>query len=178
MNGKRQNVKTSKRQNRRTLRSELFGLPAFQRFIVVGILLAGTSLIPTALGQSHLMSPVAGALEYDLWYTIDGGGVMFSTGPPGADFELSGTIAQADAGAVSGGEFELSGGFWFPLPLDDCNSDGWVNLLDYDDFDECLSGPGGGLPLPECNCFDLDGDDDIDLSDIGQFQSAFTGGMK
>lgn len=104
--------------------------------------------------------------------TIDGG-VMRSTG---GEFELSGTIGQPDAGVLSGGEFELSGGFWFRLSLDDCNSDGWVDLLDYDDFDECLSGPYGGLLLPDCNCFDVDGDDDVDLSDIHRFQHAFTGG--
>jgi len=104
--------------------------------------------------------------------TIDGGGAMRSTG---GEFELSGTIGQPDAGVLSGGEFELSGGFWFPLSLDDCNSDGWVNLIDYDDFDGCLSGPNGGLPLPECNCFDLDGDNDVDLSDIREFQKVFNG---
>jgi len=96
----------------------------------------------------------------------------------GGDFELSGTIGQPDAGVMIGGEgeFELSGGFWFEEPPDDCNSDGWVDLIDYDDFDDCLSGPEGGLLLQECNCFDLDGDDDIDLFDIALFQGAFTGG--
>ena len=105
--------------------------------------------------------------------TIDGGGAMRCTG---GEFELSGTIGQADAGVLSGGVFELAGGFWFPLTLDDCNSDGWVDLIDYDDFDACLSGPVGGLPQPECNCFDLDGDSDVDLSDIRQFQRLFTSG--
>ena len=107
--------------------------------------------------------------------TIDGGGAMRSTG---GGFDLSGTIGQPDAGIMlsSDGEFELTGGFWFEEPPDDCNSDGWVNLLDYDDFDDCLSGPDGGLPFPECNCFDLDDDDDVDLSDIRQFQHGFTGG--
>ena len=62
------------------------------------------------------------------------------------------------------------------MALDDCNSDGWVDLIDYDDFDGCLSGPNGGLPLPECNCFDLDSDGDIDLSDVARFQAEFTGG--
>ena len=105
--------------------------------------------------------------------TIDGGGLMRSAG---GDFELSGTIGQPDAGVLSGGEFELSGGFWFPLSLDDCNSDGRVNLIDYDNFDDCLSGPNSELPQPECNCFDLDGDNDVDLSDIRRFQHVFTGG--
>ena len=47
---------------------------------------------------------------YDLtWSTIDGGGQTFSTG---GDFALGGTIGQADAGALQGGEFTLAGGFW------------------------------------------------------------------
>ena len=53
------------------------------------------------------------ANDFDLdWYTIDGGGEMWSMGN---DFELSGTIGQPDAGAVmTGGDFELIGGFWKP----------------------------------------------------------------
>ena len=48
------------------------------------------------------------------WFTIDGGGAMNSTdGQPGG-FELSGTIGQADANPslLTGGDFELTGGFW------------------------------------------------------------------
>jgi hypothetical protein len=108
--------------------------------------------------------------------TIDGGGPGAPGFSTGADFELSGTIGQPDAGILSGGDFELSGGFWFPLALDDCNSDGWVNLVDYDDFEACLCGPNGSLPLPDCNCFDLDGDSDVDLSDVARFLAEFTGG--
>jgi hypothetical protein len=107
--------------------------------------------------------------------TVDGGGVMFSTG---GSFELSGTIGQPDAGVMlsTDGTFELTGGFWFEEPPDDCNSDGCVDLIDYADFEGCLTGPGGELPLPQCICFDIDGDNDIDLSDIVEFQSGFTGG--
>ncbi|HOX26147.1 MAG TPA: FlgD immunoglobulin-like domain containing protein [Candidatus Krumholzibacteria bacterium] len=47
---------------------------------------------------------------YDLsWSTIDGGGGTPSTG--GA-YSLGGTIGQPDAGATSGGSYELQGGFW------------------------------------------------------------------
>jgi hypothetical protein len=118
---------------------------------------------------------VAAADEFEIARsTIDGGVVMRSTG--GA-FELSGTIGQPDAGKITSGdgEFELTGGFWFEEPPDDCNSDGWIDLVDYDDFGECLSGPDGGLPFPPCNCFDLDSDNDVDLSDIRWFQQAFNG---
>jgi len=43
------------------------------------------------------------------WSTVDGGGVINTTG--GA-FALSGTIGQPDAGDMSGGNFVLRGGFW------------------------------------------------------------------
>lgn len=48
---------------------------------------------------------------YDLnWYTIDGGGAMFSSS---GGYELSGTIGQPDAGQpMTGGEYTLTGGFW------------------------------------------------------------------
>ena len=105
--------------------------------------------------------------------TIDGGGVILSTG---GDFELSGTIGQPDAGTMAGGDFSLSGGFWFPEPPGDCNSTGNVNLLDYDDLEVCLSGPYAGLLATECNCFDIDNDSDVDLSDISRFQVSFTDG--
>ena len=42
------------------------------------------------------------------WWTVDsGGGTSSSSG-----YSLSGTIGQADAGAMSGGNYSLAGGFW------------------------------------------------------------------
>ena len=42
------------------------------------------------------------------WWTVDsGGGTSTGTG-----YSLSGTIGQADAGAMSGGNYSLAGGFW------------------------------------------------------------------
>ncbi len=47
---------------------------------------------------------------YDLtWSTIDSGGATFSTG---GSYSLGGTIGQADAGSMSGGTYQLAGGFW------------------------------------------------------------------
>lgn len=45
------------------------------------------------------------------WWTIDGGGEMWTAG---GEFELSGTIGQPDANVtvMTGGDFELAGGFW------------------------------------------------------------------
>ncbi len=110
---------------------------------------------------------------YDLtWHTIDGGGAMRSTG---GDFELSGTIGQPDAGAMSGGNFTLTGGFWFEVVPSDCNEDGVVNLFDYDTFQTCLTGPGGGPPPAGCECYDFDADGKITLLDFATVQAMFNG---
>jgi hypothetical protein len=132
-----------------------------------------TPVFAGALGAFSAVSTVGQDFQLSR-ITVDGGGVVSSTG---GDFELSGTVGQPDAGVLSGGVFELYGGFWFPLALDDCNSDGVVNLYDYDDFDGCVSGPCAGLSFPQCSCFDLDGDYDVDLVDVGRFQAEFTGGL-
>ena len=48
--------------------------------------------------------------DYEIgWSTIDGGGGT-SNGEP---YSLSGTIGQPDAGRMAGGEYDLTGGFWF-----------------------------------------------------------------
>ncbi len=104
-------------------------------------------------------------------WTVDGGGVMHSAG---GEYEVSGTIGQADAGTLAGGPFELSGGFWFALTPADCNDDGTANLLDHQSFEQCLSGPAGGVPAG-CACFDVDGSGTIDLRDFAVAQSHFHG---
>ena len=73
---------------------------------------------------------IAGAGEFEVsWSTIDAGGAQSCMG--GA-FELSGTIGQTDAGELAGGEFTLTGGFWFPVVPGDANADGGVDLSDLD----------------------------------------------
>jgi len=104
--------------------------------------------------------------------TIDGGGAMESAG---GDFSLSGTIGQPDAGVMAGGEFQLTGGFWFETPPGDCNATGLVDLLDYFDFDVevCITGPTGGI-VPGCECFDVDRSGSVNLRDFGIIQASFT----
>ncbi|MEK6677465.1 MAG: hypothetical protein AABZ47_17660 [Planctomycetota bacterium] len=104
-------------------------------------------------------------------FTVDGGGAMFCMG---RTLELSGTAGQPDAGVMTGGSFTLFGGFWFPATRGDCNIDGGVNLFDYGDFQECLTGPGASTPTPACGCYDLDRDQDVDLADVAEFQKVFT----
>ena len=57
----------------------------------------------------------------------------------------------------------------------DCNATGIADLFDHSDFADCLSGPSGGLLMPDCNCFDIDGDGDGDLFDAALIQESFTG---
>jgi hypothetical protein len=111
------------------------------------------------------------------WFTIDGGGGFASTG--GA-FELSGTIAQPDAGVMTGGPFLLEGGFWpgaFPVISSvpgDCDGDGDIDLADYLCFAACFEGPETSVS-PDCGDFDYDQDTDVDLFDLAEFQVLFTG---
>ena len=104
--------------------------------------------------------------------SIDGGGAMHSAG---GGFVLSGTIGQPDAGAVSGGDFTLTGGFWFAVVPGDMDEDGGITLGDFELFTGCVSGEQSDIPRPECGSFDFDGDDDVDLRDFSEFQSRFDG---
>jgi len=121
--------------------------------------------------MATMVAGISMAQDYEIVRsTMDGGGVMCSTG---GGFELSGTIGQPDAGPASGmmgGSFTLTGGFWFPLVPGDCNSDGGVNLLDYSDFETCVFGPQAGIVVSKCFCFDSNGDDRIEIRDYGSFQ--------
>ena len=75
---------------------------------ILSMLAVAALTLPVAILEAE---PTTGDFEID-WWTVDAGGMMSSTG---VDFELSGTIGQPDANTVvlSGGDFELTGGFWF-----------------------------------------------------------------
>ena len=105
------------------------------------------------------------------WWTVDGGGATFSTG---GDFSLGGTIGQHDAGAMTGGSFELVGGFW-PVggasggpPCNPCdtNCDGSIDLTDVEPFIALLL--EGGKPCSAC-AGDTTGDGSVDLTDVEGF---------
>ncbi len=110
------------------------------------------------------------AQEFEITrHTIDSGGAMRSTG---GDFELSGTIGQPDAGVLTGGDLQLTGGFWFALTPTDCNEDGAADLLDHYAFTECLAGPDA--PVPEgCECFDTDRSGTLDMQDFAVVQAQY-----
>lgn len=129
------------------------------------------------------------------WYTIDGGGALSSGG---GNLELSGTIGQPDASALSaltGGSFELTGGFW-AVTLPSCtafvpadfNRDCVVDSQDLVLFQACTTGPlvpydasnlsPGCTLTPDGNSHiaaDFDGDGSVDQKDFGVFQRCYSG---
>jgi len=108
-------------------------------------------------------------------FTIDGGGVMRSTSDDGL-LALSGTIGQPDAGEImTGGEFTLTGGFWFESPSGDCNVNGFVDLADHAAFVDCMTTPEDIGPDLGCECHDVDGNQRIDLADFAENQRVFIG---
>ncbi len=56
-----------------------------------------------------LLATHVSAQSYSIdWFTVDGGGGTST----GGVYSVSGTIGQPDAGAMSGGNYTLAGGFW------------------------------------------------------------------
>ncbi len=112
--------------------------------------------------------------DYDLsWWTVDGGGGMWSSG---GDYEVSGTIGQADAGVVmSGGDYQVVGGFWLaavPSCLGDCNCDGVIDFDDINALVAALSNPAGMCFFPN---IDINADGAVDFDDINGFVAILSG---
>jgi len=122
----------------------------------------------------------AGALDFEVdWWTLDGGGIMWSTA---GNFELSGTLGQADAGpAMTSPRFELVGGFWAGLrerARGDLNCDGLVNTFDIDPFVLALTDNAAyAVAFPECDYMlaDCNGDGAVNAFDIDPFVLLLTG---
>ena len=109
------------------------------------------------------------------WYTIDGGGQTFSTG---GTFEVGGTLGQPDAQTspvMSGGGFELTGGFW-PVTtvcycLGDMNHDGKKDGRDIQVFIDCA------LLGEYCSCADMNAASGFDLNDVPLFVAGLLSGQ-
>jgi len=76
-------------------------------------------------------------------------------------------------GGYGGGQFRND--TWeFGSFTGDVDDDGDVDWSDHAIFADCLSGPGGSIPMG-CDDSDLSADGDVDLADIGEFQTSFCG---
>ncbi len=102
-------------------------------------------------------------------HSIDGGGIMRSSS---GNIEMSATIGQLDAGVLSGGGIELTGGFWFRVSPMDCDENGSVGFGDYQRFLDCVTGPVPPV-LEDCRCCDANASNTVDLLDWGIFQREF-----
>jgi hypothetical protein len=113
-----------------------------------------------ALAAATLVAVPSALARYEVrWYTIDGGGDMWTAG---GNFELSGTIGQPDSGLMAGGDFALAGGFWFEFCFGDLDGDDDIDLAD---LAQLLANYGltTGARYEDG---DLDGDGDVDLADL------------
>jgi hypothetical protein len=146
----------------------------FSRFIIVFAILtspvaAQTDTMFTDQGELPEFAFAAGSPFPSLangggldlsWYTIDGGGAMWTSD---RHFELSGTVGQPDAGVImAAGDFEVTGGFWAVAGTGgescpaDFDGDGDVDTAD-------LLFLLGAWGTPEG---DVDGDEDTDTADL------------
>src|SRR5262245_33689960 len=113
------------------------------------------------------MSAIARGQNYAIdGHTIDGGGQTFSTG---GTFSHGGTIGQPDAGPappMTGGAFELTGGFW-PGASSACtcpgdmDGDSQKDGLDIQQFVACVISGGTA-----CSCADVNGNNMLDPGDV------------
>lgn len=130
-----------------------------------------------------LLAANARAQSFDLpWYTTAGGsGRLTDAG----GLELVGTIGQPTAGTLTGGGFELAGGFWPGadpcngfLPCD-ANCDGVVDFFDIDPFVFALLDPAAyAAAHPNCNTLcvnDANRDGVVDFFDIDAFVACVLG---
>lgn len=76
-----------------------------KRFLIIALAVALLLILAATAGLSGAQTNGA----YDLsWWTADGGGGVSA----GSHYTLQGTAGQADAGALSGDAYTLTGGFW------------------------------------------------------------------
>jgi len=100
------------------------------------------------------------------WKTIaNGGGTL--TDQPSGGFRLTGTIGQHTLGVMTGGSFEMVGGFWAEdasaFCLADFNQDLEVNPDDLADFIGCY------FALPACDRADYNEDGTINPDDLADY---------
>jgi len=101
------------------------------------------------------------------WSSIDGGAAMYSTS---GTFQLGCTIGQPDAQTspvMSGGAFQLTGGFWAVTQacfcLGDLNADGVKDGRDVQRFVACVLSGG------DCSCADVDQANGVTIADLSAF---------
>ena len=134
--------------------------------------------IAVILAVSATLGTIARAAFDIPWRTIDGGGAQ---GLTGGGFELAGTIGQCDAGpltgTMSGGGWQMAGGFWPGVTqatcscLADLNHDNLINGRDVQRFVGCMTSG-----LGDCSCADMNDSGGVTTIDLPLFVQALTSG--
>jgi endonuclease I len=102
------------------------------------------------------------------------------TGLTPGDYTATYTITVADENLPGGTVgtslvVTLAGTVLAASPFD-ADGDGDVDDADWTSFADCMTGPGGSA-LPACAIHDNNSDNDVDLHDAADFQSAYTGSL-
>jgi hypothetical protein len=145
--------------------------PGWLRRAAAGVLVLVLGLGPAAAQRT----------EFDVdWWTVAGGGQG-----AGGDYAIRSTIAATGAGAMSGGDFAVLGGFWAVCHFvaGDLNCDGAIDAFDVDPFVLALTATAPDYPeyyaqFPDCDVMlaDINGDGAINAFDIDPFVQLLVGG--
>ena len=105
------------------------------------------ALLSAALALGVLSSPAPAQPDDLTWKVIaTGGGTLTDTMPAG--FRLSGTVGQHTLGVMTGGGFEMIGGFWSEDASAFCNAD--FNMDGDGNPDDLADYIGDYFSLPGC----------------------------
>lgn len=135
-----------------------------------------TIVARVAMSFLLLATGLAVADDFDLdWWTVDDGGGMWTRG---GEYLLSGTIGQPDAGVMTGGGYELTGGFWLAAPVGpticrgDTNCNGSIDYADINPFVKALTSLSqwqARYPYCPWQNLDVNGDGEVSYGDINPF---------
>lgn len=149
--------------------------------VVAGLIYAGAAAAqqpPEAwVGRTRVGSGGADGPGLTLdWHTVDGGGATFLTG---GLFALGSTAGQADAGRMSGGGFELGGGFWYGVQsagscYANCDGSTGTPQLTANDFQCFVNSFAAGSAY--ANCDGSTGTPALTANDFQCFVNTFAGG--
>lgn len=94
---------------------------------------------------------------------------------PAADLGLDTMTTRSDEDADTG---LVDMGYHYavinqPLVMGDFNRDRYVDLLDYAELPDCITGPSAAAPSPCCRIFDWNFDAHVDLRDFAAFEREF-----
>ncbi len=159
-----------------------FELPSPGTFLVAGMISAENAEDPTigAFAEVRLTAPDN---ETVFEHTLNAG----PGEPESEEIEETGTLDagiytfRAQAATLIDNDVppsrlaEASFDLAFDVATGDIDGDADVDLDDFGEFQDCLSGPGGGAPAP-CHLFDFDFDNDVDWADFGVLQLLFRSG--